>query len=436
LAGYTDTQAVSSSGFVNLVVGSRTYSLNLTGTDQNNVQGLADAINNSGAGAGASVFTSGSTNYLVLTTNNSGATTLQLNDVSTADLVSNNGTGTETSLATYPDATTAPVSANGQVMLTVGSNTYNLDVSANNNLTGLADAINSSGAGITATVTGFPTVPGFPGSYSLSLVHAGATSIQLNDVLTPTALVSSTNQGSDASYKLNGVQETSSSNNVSGVISGVSFTLNKLNAGSVTLSLASSGSQLSNTLQGLVTSYNALVTQVQAQQGPSAGPLGGDLLINQISGDMQQLVTYYNPTTTSSIRSLSDLGITFNYSGQLSFDPTVISGLTDTQVSDAFNGSSSTGLGALASNFTQLTDPISGLIQTEEAGLNRANTNLTSQIATLNAKVALIQANATREAQQGDALVAQLQSQQTTVDASIQGLNSVLYGRQTNANGL
>src|SRR5579862_5011831 len=148
LTGYTATQAVSSSGYVNLVVGSKTYQLNLTGTGENNVQGLANAINNSGAGASASIFTSGSTNYLVLNANNTGATTLELNDVSTTDLVSNTGTGTETSISTYGDANTVPVSANGQLILAVGSKTYSLDISANNNLTGLADAINNSGAGI------------------------------------------------------------------------------------------------------------------------------------------------------------------------------------------------------------------------------------------------------------------------------------------------
>jgi len=337
LAGYTPTQSVSTSGTVNLVVGAKTYALDLTAAGDNDVTGLANAINGANAGVNATILTNGSNNYLVVSANNSGATTLQLND-----------------------------------------------------------------AGV--------------------------------------ALISDTNQGSNASFELNGIPITQSSNNVTGVIPGVSFTLQNTTSGSasVTLSLASDSSQLSSALQSIVTDYNTLVTQVQAQQGPSAGPLGGDLLIEQISSDMQQLVTYWNPNATSSVRSLSDLGVTFSDTGQMSFDQNTFSALSDTQLADAFNflGSSTTGFGALAANFTQLTDPISGLIQTEETGLNQTNTDLNTQIATLNAQVAQVQADATTEAQQADAYVAELQSQQNIVDASIQSLNYVLYGRQTNANGL
>lgn len=186
----------------------------------------------------------------------------------------------------------------------------------------------------------------------------------------------------------------------------------------------------------MVTDYNTLITQVQAQQGASAGPLGGDLIINQISSDMQQLVTYYNPSTSSSIRSLSDLGISFaDNTGQLTFDQSTFNALSDTQIADAFTfvGSSTTGLGALASNFTQLTDPIDGVITTEEAGFTQTNTSLNSQIATLNAQVAQIQANATAQAEKADALVAELQAEQNVNDASIQSLNYVLYGKPASA---
>ena len=422
LTGYPATQSVSTSGYVNLQVGSKTYSLNLTGSDQNNIGGLANAINSANAGVNATVLTAGSNSYLVVSASNSGATTLQLNNFT--DLVSNGGTGSETSLQTYADATSTPVSTGGQLSLVVGSTTYNLNISTSNNLNGLAQAINNAGAGVTATVTGSA------GSYSLSLAASGPTSIQLND---NQALISDTNQGSNASFDLNGILVTRSSNNVTGVIPGVSFTLENTDpSGSVTLSLASDGSQLSSALQTMVTDYNTLITQVQAQQGASAGPLGGDLIINQISSDMQQLVTYYNPSTSSSIRSLSDLGISFaDNTGQLTFDQSTFNALSDTQIADAFTfvGSSTTGLGALASNFTQLTDPIDGVITTEEAGFTQTNTSLNSQIATLNAQVAQIQANATAQAEKADALVAELQAEQNVNDASIQSLNYVLYGK-------
>ena len=128
------TAAVSASGLVNLVVGSNTYQ---TQSHRQRVRimssGLAQAINNANAGVSATVLTAGSTDYLGVSANNTGATTLQLNSVNATDLVSNTGTGTETSTQTYADQTTAPVSATGQVELTVGPKIYSLSVSPSNN---------------------------------------------------------------------------------------------------------------------------------------------------------------------------------------------------------------------------------------------------------------------------------------------------------------
>ncbi len=432
LQGYTATQAVSSSGTVSLVVGSNTYSLSLTGTGQNTVSGLAQAINNANAGVNATVLTSGSAQYLAVSADNTGATTLQLSDGQPpVDLVSNTGTGTETSNQTYADASSTPVSTTGQLNLVVGGTTYSLNISSDNNLNGLVQAIENTGSGVTATL-----LTNGDGSSTLSLAASGPTTIQLND-LQSQSLISDTSQGSNATFSLNGIPVTQSSNNITGVIPGVSFTLENTDpTGSVTLSLASDGSQLSSALQQLVNDYNTLMTQVSAQEGSSPGPLSGDLVIQQISSDMQQMVTYYNPNSSNSIRSLSDLGITFaDNTGQLTFDASTISALSDTQLTDAFSflGSSTSGFGALASNFTQLTDPISGVFETEEAGLTQTNTTLNSQITTLNAQVAQIQANATAQAEKADALVAELQSEQNVDDASIQSLNYVLYGKPATA---
>jgi flagellar hook-associated protein 2 len=439
LRGYSATQSVSTSGLVNLVVGSNTYQLNLTASGENNVAGLAQAINSANAGVNATVLTGGSTDYLSISASSTGATTLQLNNVTPADLISSTGSGTETSLQTYTDATTATVSANGEVQLVVGSQDYALDVSgSDNNLNGLAQAINGADAGVTATVTGSA------GAYSLSLSGSslstsGPTTIQLNDLQSPTNLISGTNQGSNSNFQLNGIPISESTNNITDVVPGVSFTLLNTNpTGSVTLSLTTDPTQLSSALQTFVTDYNTLVTQVEAQQGQNAGPLQGDLIINEITSDMQDLVTYFDPSSSSSIRSLSDLGVTFNDTGQMSFSTSTFNALSDSQISDAFQflGSASSGFVALASNFTQLSDPVSGLIETQITGYQTENTDLGNEITTAQAQAAQIQASATSQAEAADALVAELQQQQSDLDASIQSVNYVLYGRQVGANGI
>lgn len=434
LTGYANatTTPVSSSGNVDLVVGSNTYQLNLTGN--NNLDGLVNAINNANAGVSATILTTDQGDYLSLTATQTGATTLQLNDLPAAqDLISNSGSGTETLLASYNDTDTTPVSATGKVSLVVGSNTYQLDISADNNLTGLMNAINNSGAGVTASITG-------SGPYSLSLTAGGGpVSMQLNDTQNPVDLISSSNQGANAVFELNGIPETRSSNTVSDIIPGVSFTLNSVTSGSATLSLQQDPSQLASALQTFVNDYNKLVSDVAQQTGTSGGPLTGDELINTISSDMQQLVTYWNPSGNSSIHSLSDLGVEFaDDTGQLSFDQATFDALSSSQISDALNfiGSSSSGFASLASNFTQLSDPISGLIQDQENGYDQADSELTDRIDTLQEQLSQLQSSVTTQMQQADALCAQEESNQNMLNASLESLDYVLYGKQTNADGL
>ena len=432
LTGYADTtkSAVSSSGYVNLVVGSQTYQLNIS--QNNSLTGLVNAINNSGAGVTASILTTGTgskPDYLVVTANSAGATTLQLNDLQKpADLISNSGTGTETSLTTFADPSSTPVSSSGYMNLVVGSTTYNLNIAAHNNLNGLVQAINGSGAGVTAAVNG-------DGTFSISTNNGSAAAIQLND-MTPANLISNTNQGSNADFFLNGIEVTRSSNTVNDIISGVSFTLKNTTTGSVNLSVSTDGSQLSTALQSLVTSYNSLLNQVNQQTGQSGGALVGDSIIWQISNDMQRLATYWNPNGSSSIHSLSDLGIEFDDSGQMSFNQSTFNQLSSSQISDAFRflGSSTSGLGALANNFTQITDPIDGLIQLQQADYKKEDTQLQSQITNLTDQATISQNALLAKVQAADALVAKLQSEQANVSAQVQSLNYVLYGYQNNQN--
>ena len=100
----------------------------------------------------------------------------------------------------------------------VGSTTYNLNLTGNNNLTGLMNAINSAGAGVTASYYGQ--------RWSLFSFDDGPTRHSaLNDIPSDANLISSTNQGANAQFMMNGVSVTKASNTISDIIPGVSFNL-------------------------------------------------------------------------------------------------------------------------------------------------------------------------------------------------------------------
>jgi flagellar hook-associated protein 2 len=344
-------------------------------------------------------------------------------------------TASETSLSSYADSSSTPVSSTGSMELVVGSQTYNFTL-ATNNLATLRDTINSLNAGVTASIL---TTSG--GNYlSVSANSTGATTLQLidnpsspsNPGGTYTQWLTNLNQGSDAQFKLNGIDVSEAGNTISDVIPGVTFTIQAASSTPTTLSLKSDPTQLSSALQDFVAKYNQLQWDLKQQEGQGAGVLAGDTVVSQLQSTLQQIASYTNPS--GSIRSLSDLGLEFDNTGTLSFNQTTFSQLSDAQVSDAFKfiGSASSGLGAFSATLKQFSDPITGVITVEQNGLTQEDQSLQQQISTITARVNTMQTNLASQLQKADAFIADLQNQQTALNSSVQGLNYVLYGKNLN----
>lgn len=440
IAGYSNSATTTVPSNVQLVSGSNTYNITLV-AGKNNLVGLRDAINASGAAVTASILTTGTganPNYLNVTANSNGATTLQLNDVTDPTtpvaLLNHAQPIAENSAKTYADPAATPVSSNNSLQLVLGSNTYNVTLAnGENNLNGLASEIdNIAGAPVQASVV----TTGATSQLVLTANKIGSATMQLNDIDASgisTNLLSTVNnnanQGSNATFQLNGVNVVKTTNSINDVIPGLTFNLLKPAAGNVTLSLNSDRSQLGSALSNLVTNYNAVVNQVDQQVGANAGLLSGDFAVHAVMDDLRQVTSY--PDSGANHMSLAAMGITLDNTGQMSFDPTSLNALSDSQLSDAFNylGSSTTGFGKLASTFTQLSDPISGLILTEENGFDTANQHITNQISTLTDQMTAMQASLNTRLQMADAAVAELQSQQSVLNASVQSVDLALYGK-------
>ena len=397
----------------------------------NDVGSAISALGNVGNNKGLSATSSNSAKVSVV---NTGATTP--GNYTISNITSIAAAASETSATGYADSTTAAVSSAGNLNLVVGSSTFNIALaSGKNNLLGLRDAINNSGAGVTASIltTGTGSNPNY---LSIQAGSTGATTLKLNDVPaggSPTRnLITSVNQGSNANFQLNGVSISRATNTVNDIVSGITFSVLATTSANETinLSLSTDRTQLSSSLSNFAVKFNALADQVNAQTGSAAGLLNGDFIIRQIQSDLQQTTGYGG---SGSIKGLSNLGITLDKTGKATFDSTIFNALSDSQITAAFSflGSSTTGFGALAAKFTQLSDPNLGLIRTQELGYDTAALRLVKQVNTLQDRVTLLQSSLTLQLQKADAALAQLQSQQTVVNASIQSVNLALYGKNT-----
>ena len=176
-------------------------------------------------------------------------------------------------------------------------------------------------------------------------------------------------------------------------------------------------STMANAIKNFVADYNAASAAVAAQRGQSGGVLAGQGVVNQLSEALQNLTNY---TATGAVQSMADLGLTFNQSGVLAFDPTVLSSVASSNLQGvtSFLGS------ATGSGFLQAaTNVMSGVMDRHRWHYpNRAAIALTAQIATYNStittdqtKVNTLQTNLTNQMDAADALIAQMQQQYSYV---------------------
>jgi len=446
-AGYadTDTAAVSSTGTMKLVVGGQTQTITL-GAGENNLEGLRDAINSAGLGVTASILTTGTgetPNYLSITADDTGSTRIQVIDDPTGaatqfletntDLRYKYGTvgtaATADTAATYATADSTAVSSTGTVRLVVGSQTVDLDVSAANNLNGLRDAINGAGLGVTAAVTGEA------GSYALTLTNGtmGQTALQLIDDPTgaATQLLETSDleytYGSNTEFDLNGIHVTKTTTQISDVIEGLSFEVRSM-ATSVTLTTSVDRSQMESALEDLADAYNTVHSLLLAQSGSNAGLLSGNNMLQVTQRAMRSLTASIG---SGDIASLSELGIDISTSGEMSLDSDRFDALSAASIKAGYElfGSSTTGLGALESDFTQISDPINGLIESQIDIWDAADERISDQVDTITERINGMQATLTAKLQAADTLLATLEAQENLLTSAIDGLNFTTFGK-------
>lgn len=390
------------------------------------VSGVTSALQALAKVSEQKALTATSSNTSVVSVSNAGATSAAVYTINSVTSLAK--AASETSATGYADSTAAQVSASGHVKLIVGSQEYTINLTAEtNNLNGLRAAINSLGAGVTASVltTGTGATPNF---LSISAATTGATTLRLVEDPSGAAtdLLTSANQGSNAEFSLNGLSVIRKTNQVNDVIPGLTFSLLDKTSTPVTLSLSTQKGTLLDSLNSFVSAYNQLSQSIQGQVGAAAGLLSGDFLVREIQKAQRELGGY-----SSNGLTLSDLGIRFDSTGNATLDTSVIGNFTDAQMASAFTflGNKNSGFGAMQNRFSQISDPVTGLVKLQQDSYQRTDLRLQKQIGELEDRISNLQTSTASRLQQVDALLGMLESQKTMIDASIKSVNLTLYGK-------
>lgn len=313
---------------------------------------------------------------------------------STSDVV---GTGTLTiSFGDYASVgnTFTPNTAKTDVAIAINS--------SNNTLAGIRDAINASNSSVSATIVNNGTTnqlvvtskdTGEVNSLKISVADddgnntntAGLSQLAYD----PTATVGNgknltqlqTEQ--NALLNIDGIAVTKASNTVTDAINGVTLNLLTTSATSLNLGVASDQTKVKDSVTAFVDAYNKLDTTLRSltkydETGKTSGALLGDATARSVISQVKAVMTKAIGSG-GTITSLSQIGVGFQSTGQLSLDATKLTTALTSNFSD---------IAALFTTTGKSTDPqvnYAGSTSKTKAGTYAVNvTSLSPMAGTIN----------------------------------------------------
>ena len=316
----------------------------------------------------------------------------------------------------------------GTFQIQVGSNspvTVSVD-STNDTLSQLAASINSQNAGVTASViqdsNGFRLAlvsnsTGAPGDITVS---GNTTSLSFTKAVT----------GTNASLVVDGIPISSASNTVSNVINGVTLSLGSPSPNTpVTLQVSPDTTQITTAINNLVTSYNTVITEINSQfnvaaDGSGGGPLETDNSLRDVQNQLLGAISYAIPGNNGVV-NLASIGVNLNNDGTISVDNGALSSALSGNFSAVQNFLQNATNG-FTQNFSKVissvNSPGTGILAIDQQGITNTSQGLTSQIADLQAALAVQQENLTKVYAQVNTTLQELPLLQSQISQQLSGL--------------
>ena len=336
----------------------------------------------------------------------------------------------------------------GTLSISVGNNTSNIVIdSSSDTLSNIVSAINGAvdNPGVTASI--ITTADG------ARLVLSGTATGSANTITvsasggdgglaaltySPTGTANGLNQtqaAQNANFTLNGYAATSTSNVVTGAITGVTVDLSGASAEitpattpptytPTTLTVAPDTSGAQTSIGTFITALNGVLTSIQSLTSynattQTAGPLLGNATLEAFQNQLESILDAVTTSPgTNGANSLASIGIAANTQGTFDSNSTTLGNALTTNL--AAVGKLLGGTNGIATQIntlvTQYIEP-GGLLSTVTNGLQSGLTNLTTEQTALNANLATYAATLTTQYNAMDSAVALLKQTQTYLTA-------------------
>ena len=321
-------------------------------------------------------------------------------------------------------SSTTPLAA-GSFTLQVGTGTPTTITvgSGVNTLDDIAASINGQNLGVTASVVNDAT-----GS-RLALVSkdsgtAGDFTISNATGLTFTRATT----GANASLTVDGIPINSTSNTVTGALTGVTLNLTSASPGTeVNISVVNDTDQISKAVSDFVDAYNAAMTNVNSQFSYSqstktAGPLAGDSAVRMLQSSLLGIGTYTS-ATSGNISTLGSLGISFNNDGTLTLDTSKLNNAIQSDydsVQSFLQGTASNGFASFMVNqLDTFSNPVSGAFTVDLKSISQETSDLQDQIDDFEVYISNETVRLTAVYNKVDVILQQLPILQKQIDAQL-----------------
>ncbi|MCK7544827.1 flagellar filament capping protein FliD [Marinobacter bryozoorum] len=218
----------------------------------------------------------------------------------------------------------------GTMTLQVGDKTTNISIDeSNDTLQGVANAINDSDAGVSASIlntgNGYRLVLNSDETGTANQINISNNATDGADFTNFIAGAETTTEAADAKFTINGIEVTKSANTVDDVVDGVTFDIT--DTGTSTVKVEQDTGAVAERVQGFVDKFNALqdtISELSSFNSDSGqgSILTGDSTVRNIQGQLKSVLMDVIPgLENASVRSLADVGITTDWqTGNLQFD--------------------------------------------------------------------------------------------------------------------
>ncbi len=279
----------------------------------------------------------------------------------------------------------------------------------------LVEAINEAEVEVEASLVNVGSSSSPDYRLAIRSTKLDSVSIQLNDG--GQDLLDTLAVGAKAAYKVNGMATAIEADSRTVTLApGLTITLLGVSEAGVatTVTVSRSTSVFTDALSSLVTAYNAALDALDAHRGEGAGVLAGQSIVRTLSDALRQLTSY--ESGTGAIRTLTDLGLTYDDKGKLSLDATafqnavagnpthVLEFLGDSSqggflkwASELLDGLLNTGGGLLTVTANGLQDQIEAQdqrIEMEQERVDRVRDDLVARMAAADAMIAALEQQA------------------------------------------